>query len=418
VSIRLEFPRECGPKAMASLPPHRSRLRRVLLACGVVFVVAASLGQIAYQELDFPLIADRTPVILAGRIVTRAPGIKVDDVLVQFRRPEANQPGQRRYVQTTVTDRSGRFSFAANFRGQVHLFFDLRRIRDWSYRPIPDVVVPTTRPLEIELIEGAAASGRVVRDGKPAAGISVALSFADPAAHDFFGAFRAETDAQGRFRFQHLPEAVEFWISRASGSLFDVQVGDGNPPDHGTIIPRRFRTELDKTTIDLGDLELRPGLTIAGRVVLADGKAVPDTCIVVAGRPETANWLFAKADQNGEFAIRGLPQGPLSVYVGRVWGANPPGVPVLLPHYHLSPKNRYFDAADRVRLAGWLERDVAALVILMEPWPDVDAARGLNAYWKLNSVGLAPFQDGIPGPITDGSAAHSFRYDSVSSPRR
>jgi len=389
---------------MKCRPPHRSKLRRVFVACGLVFVVAGILGLIAYQELELPRPQQRSPVILAGRLFTRAPGIDTKGVLVHFRRPgEPLEPGRRRYVETVVTDRSGYFSFEANFHGPVHVFLDRHRLRDWTYRPISDLTLPASQELRIELIEGPIAAGRVVRNGEPAAGIGIALKFVEPATRDYFFLFQEQTDDQGRFRFEHLPEGVEFWISALRSRGFDPQPND-SLPDNQTFLPIRFRTGRDGTTLELGDFELRPGARVAGRIVLADGKPIPENWVVAAGRLGAGGWVCSRLDKKGHFQINGLPQGTIAAHLELTWPANAPGYPVPLPGYRLSARNRCLDPTNGFDLVGQLDHDKSDLTILVEPAKNAAGAGPGRASSSPDPATLARFQEAKASPITGVAA--------------
>ncbi|MGO9919355.1 MAG: carboxypeptidase-like regulatory domain-containing protein [Isosphaeraceae bacterium] len=385
-------------------PPHRSRLRRVLVACGLVFVGAGILGLIAYQELELPRPQQRSPVILAGRLFTRAPGIETAGVLVHFRRPnEPLQPGRRRYVETAVTDRSGYFSFDANFRGPAHLFLDRHRMRDWTYRPIAEIALPSSQVLQIELIEGSIAAGRVVRNGVPAAGIGICLKFVEPAAHEYFYLFQEATDDQGRFRFEHLPEGAEFWISALRTRAFEPQLTDALPDDQ-TFPPIRFRTGADRTTIELGDFKLRSGATLAGRVVVSDGKAIPENWVVAAGRPGAGGRVYSRLDKKGHFQIKGLPPGTIAAHVEQVWTINPPGYPVPVPGYRPSARNKCLDPSNGFELIGQLDDDTSDLTILLEPTTNAAGAGAGGRPSSPDPAALAQFRNARAGPITGAAA--------------
>jgi hypothetical protein len=388
-------------------PPHRFKLRRIFVASGLVFVVTASLGLIAYQELELPLPRLRSPssVVLAGRLFTKAPAIDVGGVLVHFRRPELPQQGRRTYVETTVTDRLGNFSFEANFGGPVHVFLDRHRLRDWTYRPISDLTLPASQKLEIELIEGPVATGRVLRNGLPAPGIGVAVRFFEPAAHDCFWIFQEETDDSGRFRFEHLPEGVEFWFSAQRSRAFEPQLTEW-PPDEQTLLPIRFRTGRDGTTVDLGDFELRRGATLAGRVVVADKKPLPQNCVVAAGRPGAGGWVYSRLDTNGHFRLKGLPRGTIAVHVELLWTVNPPSYPVPPPGYRLSAQNACLDPTTRSELVGQLDHDKTDLTILLEPAKNLSGNGSVTLSSAPGAGSLAQFLQAKAGPITGVSAIH------------
>jgi hypothetical protein len=391
---------------MSCRPYHRSKLRSILVACGLLFVVATSLGRIAYQELELPLPRPRNsaPVVLEGRVFTRLPGIDVGGVLVHFRRPELTPPGRGKFVESTVTDRLGNFSFGSNFRGPAHIFLDRLRMRQWTYHPISDIPLPASEKLEIEIIDGPIGTGRVVRNGLPVSGVGVALKFVEPAANDCFWLFREVTDEAGRFRFEHLPEGVEFWLSALRTHGFDPQPAN-LLPDDDTFLPARFRSGTDGTTLDVGDLDLRPGATLGGKVVMTDGKRLPENCVVSAGRPGAGGWICSYLDATGHFRIKGLPGGTIGVRLELKWNIDQPGYPIPPPGYRLSAQNACLDPATGLDLIGQLDRDKSDLTILVEP--DGSGPKGAPAIpSSLTPASLARFQTARTGRIAGVEVIH------------
>ena len=87
-----------------------------------------------------------------------------------------------------------------------------------------------------------------------------------------------KTDESGLFRFPHMLPATDFWAYAKVGSL----------ADGGAVIPQRIHTAEDGTTLDLGEFHVEKGLTLAGRVVCSDGKAVPTGTTICARWPNAA----------------------------------------------------------------------------------------------------------------------------------
>src|SRR6202012_701344 len=108
-------------------------------------------------------------------------------------------------------------------------------------------------------------TGRVLRDGRPVAGVSMGLLQRDRGIEKDLGELRNRTDDRGRFGFSGGFADQELSAGAITGSL----------ENHGAITPRALRTGTDGTAIDLGDLEIKRGRKLAGRVVTADGKAIP-----------------------------------------------------------------------------------------------------------------------------------------------
>jgi RNA polymerase sigma-70 factor (ECF subfamily) len=207
-------------------------------------------------------------------------------------------------------------------------------------------------PTPLKLGVGAVVTGRVLRDGKPVAGIAIGLQQKSRGMDDYLGDLQAKTDDQGRFRFDHAFADQEFSAYAVTGSL----------ADHGAIIPRAFRTGADGSAIDLDDFEVKRGRKLAGRVVFADGKAIPARTTVLASCEYASGLLRAQVDARGRFELLGLPESEVDVCVRfpdiRTW---------LPPGYRLSARNKCVDPLNPYRLVGQLDRDIDDLTILFEP---------------------------------------------------
>src|SRR5205823_12076688 len=77
--------------------------------------------------------------------------------------------------------------------------------------------------------------------------------------------FETATDARGRFVLSNVTPDNRYFLFSKMESL----------REQGMLPVMTVKTGATGTTLDLGDLELRPAHRVAGRVVLADGKPVP-----------------------------------------------------------------------------------------------------------------------------------------------
>jgi thiol-disulfide isomerase/thioredoxin len=307
------------------------------------------------------------PTKITGKVV--GPDSKpVAGALVQ---PQMVQVIEREDIKT---DAEGHFAFTAKgFFREFSVKIDAPGLAPKMFQT--DAEGQLRAPLKLGV--GAVVSGRLVRDGKPVANAPVGLWQVERTMDRYLGIPMTKTGPDGRFRFEHAPGEEEFHAYAETGKL----------PDHGAVVPRPFKTGGDGSSIDLGDIPVVPGRTLAGRVVFSDGKAIPPKTQLLASAEGAGGLIWAKVDDRGRFEVRGLPEAEVDVSVRfdgiKTW--NPPGC-------RLSPRNRCLDPLNRFRLIGQLRGDRDDLVILFEP--------GEDPPHSLDPGPLADFKEAKAGPIT------------------
>jgi hypothetical protein len=196
----------------------------------------------------------------------------------------------------------------------------------------------------LALATGATVRGRVVQGGQPAGGVVVGLKQASQSADTFLGARQVATDPSGRFAFENVAPNDSYAVYGLMGSL----------GDRGAIAARELPVGDDNSEVEAGDLAIEPARRLAGRVVLSDGRPVPEGSRLLLAREEAWDTLAAPLDPQGRFSLSGLPPERFSLTVG-VLG------------YKLSARNESVDPLNSFRMVGYVDEDIDDLTILLEP---------------------------------------------------
>jgi hypothetical protein len=206
---------------------------------------------------------------------------------------------------------------------------------------------------KLTLTEGATVTGRVMADGKPLAGVSVGMVSAERDMENYTGNFDVGTDPNGRFTFVNLPPNVEYFIYGMMNAL----------KPYGAISIQKIQTGSDGATLDAGELTVRSGFRLAGRVVLADGKPVPSKTRLLISRDNAWDSMQVVLDKDGRFDTAGIPKETITLSA-RVAG------------YRVSMRNSSCDRMNPFQLVGRVERDTTNLVFLLEKGADPNAEGG------------------------------------------
>jgi RNA polymerase sigma-70 factor (ECF subfamily) len=283
----------------------------------------------------------RGPVTVKGQVVgpdgKPVAGAKVEPVMVRLRE------------RSVTTGPGGEFQFTVE---QVTLAFTMKVFAPGLAAKMFRVEPTGKLDRPLQLGRGVVVTGRVLHRGKGAPDIALGPVQVQRGMDHFIEVLKAKTDREGRFRFDHVFAGDEFWVYATVASL----------QDRGAIPSRKLRTGADGTEVNLGDLEVRPGRTLAGRVVFADGKALPRNAVVLISPENAWDLVRARLDERGRFEARGLPEGPVSVCV-----LFPDHKRYTPPGYRLSGRNKCRSPLSPYMVAGQLDRDVTDLTLLFEP---------------------------------------------------
>jgi protocatechuate 3,4-dioxygenase beta subunit len=195
----------------------------------------------------------------------------------------------------------------------------------------------------IKLGIGAIVRGRVLKEGKPLAGVQVGVSGKARPAEVYAGHYETTTGSEGVFTFTHLPPNTEWYFYGLMASL----------EPYGAIAPTLVQTSADGETTDMGDIEVAPGLRLAGKVQTRNGEPLPKWLKVRVGHDSAWDSQSAAVGDAGEFTLDGISKGRIEVSLNsRDW--------------RLSGVNRSLDLWNPGGMTGLLEEDKTDLLLVIE----------------------------------------------------
>jgi hypothetical protein len=198
-------------------------------------------------------------------------------------------------VDPTVSDSEGQFSLVLpeGFQG-----VDVRVTAQGYAGASVALVKPGPEWRQLTIPAGTRVTGRLVRDGRPATGLRLAVvQMERTAGHHFIKAVGAVTDADGKFAFDRLPANEDYAIY--------TLVGAG--PQEFVITTKKFKAHGDRQARDLGDLSVIPARRITGRLQLAVGESLPPNTRITLGRDPAWDLIAVPVAPDGWFTIGGLP---------------------------------------------------------------------------------------------------------------
>jgi hypothetical protein len=155
--------------------------------------------------------------------------------------------------------------------------------------------------------------------------------------------FDSATDADGHFQLLNIPPEKEYYLYAKMESL----------GDNGSLPLKTIKTGVTGSLLKLGELPLRAGWRVAGRVALSDGKSVPPGTRLMLGRERAWDYTEVTLDKDGGFEFTGVPDETVSLSV-RIKG------------YTFSQRNPSLDWLNG-SIIGRVEKDIDSLILLMDP---------------------------------------------------
>lgn len=285
---------------------------------------------------------DRSRVI-RGKVVDHEGKLVVGATLQPnwFKTAKFHGVGPGHFDPLAVTNLDGEFVITAK-AGIEHVTFKVEAPRLASR--VSQKFVPGEANQIVALDPGGFVTGRVVRDGRPVPGVSLGLAQVDRGATTFLGPLEAGTDEHGVFLFSNVP-ADEYVIYGLMTTI----------PDDGAIPATRIRVGTGGTT-EAGTLEVQPGHTLSGRVVLSDGNPIPPGTRVLLCREEAWDSQRIELDSEGRFTARGLPTETYAIVAG-------------VPDYEYRPSTRVSggSVSRSPKFTRRVDRDVNDLTLTLTP---------------------------------------------------
>ena len=262
-------------------------------------LVDPQAGPINIVLQPLPKDVDKRRVV--SGIVTKE-GLPVAGALVE---PHGAKTSRRRWwgrvegVDATVTDANGHFAMVLP-KGMLALDIEVTGYGFCGTQLA--LLKPGAEPVAVALVSGTRVIGKLVREGQPVSGMSIAVVQTDRSTSNgiFIAAVGDVTDRDGRFEFRNLPADQQYCI-------YSV-VGDAKRTENDHILTvKKFKVPSSGTTHDLGALEVSDPISIRGRLQRVDGKPLPKNLKLSFGRDPAWDLVGFPVSEDGSFEATGLP---------------------------------------------------------------------------------------------------------------
>lgn len=172
---------------------------------------------------------------------------------------------------------------------------------------------------------GATVRGRLVQDGKPVGDAEVGLIGRERGGYgqdlviygDPYDEIKVGTRPDGSFVISNVPSGVAWYLYGKMESI----------ATRGATGVIECATKHDGEIVNVGDIQVKPAYRLRGRVVLSDGKPIPDGMRVTISSERAWDTQTAMLPPEGRFEFVGLARDSYSVFAS-VKGYTLPKAPV------------------------------------------------------------------------------------------
>ncbi len=174
------------------------------------------------------------------------------------------------------------------------------------------VALPTGTDLQmIPLSAGAVIRGRLVKDGKGVEDAEVGLFGQVRGGFKLgltwegnpFGEMKIGTQKDGTFEIANVPSPEQWYLYGKMESLLG----------RGANEPVKCATTKNREVINVGDIQVKPGHRLRGRVLLGDGKPMPGGMRILISSDRAWDFQTANLGADGHFEFADLPTGSYTI---------------------------------------------------------------------------------------------------------
>jgi Carboxypeptidase regulatory-like domain len=162
----------------------------------------------------------------------------------------------------------------------------------------------------LTVTESAILRGRLVEDGKPVPGAEIGLIATQRgmgANLKLFGSpyeeIRIGTQSDGTFVITNVPTPVDCYVYAKMESI----------AARGGTVPLQSATKTDEEDVNVGDIQIKPGYRLRGKVVLSDGAPIANGMRVFISSASVFDSQTTTLAPDGSFEFGGLAPGKYEV---------------------------------------------------------------------------------------------------------